>query len=268
MSYKINLSKNIQSEVQNVIDSQLKKTLDLLLDKNRSEAKKIHDIRKVFKKIRALLKLIKYDLKDKDIYTTQNEYYKNIGKLFSQSRDNVVLVKTFDKIIEKYELDRDKYNNPIQYLESTHNQEKFTVLLKEMEERRKTVWVYQLKKKKKPLKKGLKKTYKKLKKRKKKAYKTNSDADFHEWRKAVKNYMYQLKLLQKNFPKKIKKSLKKIKKLADILGFDHDISVLKALLLSKNSNDPLVRYLEKEQKHLRKKASKIKVKGFHKRWNS
>jgi CHAD domain-containing protein len=268
MSYKINLSKNIEEEVKNVIDSQLVKILHVISNEKISEDKKIHKIRKILKKIRALLKLIKYDLKDKDIYTAQNEYYKNAGKVFSQARDNTVLVKTFDKIIEKFDLDRDKYTNPIQYLENTDNQENFTMLRKEIKQIRKTLWIYQLKKKKKPLKKGLKKIYKKLQKRKKRAYKTHSDTDFHEWRKAVKNYMYQLKLLKKNLPKKAKKTIKKIKELADILGFDHDISVLKGFLLSKNINDPLVKYLEKEQKYLRKKASKIKIKGFAKKWNS
>ena len=61
------------------------------------------------------------------------------------------LGQAFDKIIEKFDLDRDKYTNPIQYLENTDNQENFTMLRKEIKQIRKTLWIYQLKKKKKPL---------------------------------------------------------------------------------------------------------------------
>ncbi len=262
MSYNLKISKNIQKEVQKSVDFQLEKILLTLSDDVISQEKKIHKIRKVFKKIRALLKLIKYDLKDKEVYTTQNQFYKNASKVFSKARDNVVLVKTFKKIVKEFDLDQDKYNVLVQYLEPINTEEKFKMLKKQIKQMKKKLYLYQLKKKEKPLKKSLKKIYKKLKKNKKKAYKTNSDADFHEWRKAVKNYMYQLKLLHKNFPKSAKKSIKKLEKLADILGFDHDITVLKSFILSKHSHDPMVKYLEKEQKYLRKKASKIKLKNL------
>jgi CHAD domain-containing protein len=265
MSYHINLDKKSEHQIQKAFDFQLKKVLKLLRNKKITEEKKIHGLRKRFKKIRAFLKLIKYDLKDKNLYKTENNYYKDAAKRFSNARDNVVLHQTFHKIVKKYDLDQNEKPHTLKNLPLSNNSKEFISLKKEIEQKRKKLSVFKLKKKEKPFKTGLKKSYKKLLKKRKKAYTSFSDSDFHEWRKAVKNYMYQMELFHKVLPKKLNKKLKKLKKLADILGFDHDISVLKESFYQHDKKHFMIHYLEKEQKSLRKKASQIRLKGL--KWN-
>ncbi|MFP4333439.1 MAG: CHAD domain-containing protein [Campylobacterales bacterium] len=265
MAYHINLSKNIEKEVQDALDFYLLDVLHTLSDSKITQAKKIHNIRKSFKKIRAILKLAKYDLKDRETYVTQNNYYKYAGKRFSDSRDHLVLKKTLNKIAEKYDI-KDKIEfSSLESLNTNVNSDKFTVLEKEIQLKREYLNIYKLKKKKRPLKAGLKKIYKKLIKNRKKAYSTYKDSDFHEWRKATKNYMYQSKLFKNTLPKKLKKKTKNLKKLADLLGLDHDISVLKEFILNQNKkNTSIIYYLEREQSILRAEASKIRLEALKK----
>lgn len=69
--------------------------------------------------------------------------------------------------------------------------------------------------------------------------------------------MYHLKLLQNNLPLVCKKQLDHLKELADILGYDHDITVLKLFLKEHKLYNQTGYYLTKEQKYLRDKAYKV-----------
>jgi CHAD domain-containing protein len=52
----------------------------------------------------------------------------------------------------------------------------------------------------------------------------------HEWRKRVKDLWYQERLLEETWPGVLKAQAKEAKKLSKILGEDHDLAVLSALL--------------------------------------
>lgn len=265
MTYRIDFSKNTKAEIQNALDFYLLEILYTLNNNKIARAKKIHNIRKSFKKIRAILKLIKYDLKDKRTYVTQNNYYKYAGKRFSGSRDNFVLKKTFNKIAEKYGIEDKIESSSLKELNTDEDNDKFSVLKRELQLKREHLGIYKLKKKKRPLRAGLKKIYKKLIKNRKKAYLSYKDSDFHEWRKAIKNYMYQVELFKNALPKKLNKKTKRLKKLADLLGLDHDIAILKEFIFHQDEkNTTMICCLRTEQNALREEASKIKLKAFKK----
>lgn len=262
MSYRLKISKQQELEVHKTFDTQLKKILDLISDHKLNEEEKIHEIRKSFKKLRALLKLIQYDLKDRKVYSIQNEYYKNASKRFSSSRDNSVLRETYESLIKKYHIPLQLDKNLLQDSPILDHPQEFKLLEQELLQKRLTLHIYQLKNKKYPFKKGLEKIYQQLLINKKRAYKTYEDEAFHEWRKSVKNYMYQLHLFQDILDKKMKKKLNSLNKLSELLGKDHDLSMLKEFFFLRNPNDLIIDYTKKEQKHLRKKASSFKLKGL------
>jgi CHAD domain-containing protein len=56
------------------------------------------------------------------------------------------------------------------------------------------------------------------------------DLDFHEWRKRAKFLGYQARMIRPIWPKRLVKLEKRLDKLQEILGADHDLSVLKGLL--------------------------------------
>lgn len=105
-------------------------------------------------------------------------------------------------------------------------------------------------------------------------------SDFHEWRKRVKYHVHHAKLLRPLWPKVNKAWRKEAKALSDILGNDHDLVLLDALLqteyeelASDQIRKRLQKVIRKEQQHLREQAWEIgqrlyaeKPKALKKRW--
>ncbi len=53
------------------------------------------------------------------------------------------------------------------------------------------------------------------------------EGDFHEWRKQVKYFAAQTRLLEPLRPKRFKKLSRTLDRLAELLGDEHDLSVLR-----------------------------------------
>jgi CHAD domain-containing protein len=252
----------LEQKVQRILDTRLLEIINVIIDQKLTEEKKIHEIRKGFKKIRAFLKLIRHDLKKPQTYVSQNDYYKNASKRFSNIRDKSVLEKTYQLLQKEYDLINQFGKSLLINTISIDNAKAFNILQHELIQKRQTLHIYKLKKEKHPLKKALNKIYHQLLTNKQKAYESSSDEAFHEWRKSVKNYMYQLELFKNNFPTKIKKELKELKTLADILGLDHDLCVLKEFFYLRDKNSPIILYAIKKQKVLRQKAFKYNLQAL------
>ena len=58
------------------------------------------------------------------------------------------------------------------------------------------------------------------------------DADFHRWRRRVKDHWYQLRLLEAIHPA-LRLRIRRLKRLERLLGSDHNLVVLRALLLQR-----------------------------------
>jgi CHAD domain-containing protein len=56
------------------------------------------------------------------------------------------------------------------------------------------------------------------------------DERFHEWRKRAKDHRYHLELLRDLWPAPVKARRAEVRTLADLLGDEHDLSVLRATL--------------------------------------
>lgn len=266
MSYSINLNKNVEKQSQKVVFSQLKKSIEEIEENSLSMDNKIHQLRKRCKKMRGLLRIIRPQLKKSGVYDAQNQYFKETAKHFSATRDKKMLEETFKKIVLKYNLDENRYTQILTSIESMEVQSEksvqnhFASYRAEYERNRKNIKQYRLKKKNsKALDKGIKKGYKKAKKLKKKAYETQSDKDFHQWRKWVKYHWYQMRLIKKNEKCVLGPRVKLSGMLADILGDEHDLSVFKSFVedVKCENRAEFIGYLKKEQDMLRNTAEKI-----------
>ena len=95
----------------------------------------------------------------------------------------------------------------------------------------------------------------------KKAQHTGDDTDFHTWRKRAKRLFYQLELAQSTKGKKTARAMKKVGKLQQKLGEYHDDVVVEGRLREaatpNSSAKRVLKSLDKEKTHLRKKAVKI-----------
>jgi CHAD domain-containing protein len=63
-----------------------------------------------------------------------------------------------------------------------------------------------------------------------------SDEGFHAWRKRAKDHRYHLELLRDLWPAQIKARRAEMRALGELLGDDHDLSVLRATLTAERAN--------------------------------
>ncbi len=83
---------------------------------------------------------------------------------------------------------------------------------------------------------GLAQVYRSGRKRMKDALTSGNDVAFHRWRVRVKNLYFQLQWLAPLWPKHLRRMTARLTKLQKLLGADHDLTVLKAVL-EKSSDD-------------------------------
>jgi CHAD domain-containing protein len=58
------------------------------------------------------------------------------------------------------------------------------------------------------------------------AYRTKSGADFHAWRRRVKTHRHQIAALETLAPGRLKARIDRLDRLGDLLGDEHDLTVL------------------------------------------
>lgn len=81
----------------------------------------IHDARKRFGKVRAVLRLVRKELRS-DRYQRENKAYRDAGRLLSDVRESSVLPSTVNALLDRHEhlLERDPFEAFVQRLESRH----------------------------------------------------------------------------------------------------------------------------------------------------
>jgi CHAD domain-containing protein len=62
------------------------------------------------------------------------------------------------------------------------------------------------------------------------------DRRFHDWRKRVKDYWYVSRLLRRCWPELMENRVAELKRLSDLLGDDHDLAVMRSLLVHEQAN--------------------------------
>ena len=91
-----------------------------------------------------------------------------------------------------------------------------------------------------------------------------SDENLHEWRKRLKDLLYQLRLLQAAWPTVLGAYVQEAHRLADLLGDDHDLTVLISVLrdsagpatLLPTSADPLIELAAQRRANCRPKPGR------------
>jgi hypothetical protein len=118
---------------------------------------------------------------------------------------------------------------------------------------------------------GLKKIYGRGQKAFATAGSRPTEANFHEWRKRVKDLWHQLCLLSPARPRKLRVRTDDLEKLGDLLGDDHDLYMLREFAVSRFKGTDGAETFEKligsRQEELRLKALKLGKKFYPKKPN-
>ncbi len=241
MTYQFDKSLPLKKNISTIAEEEIEGCFISLNTLNIHEA--IHDIRKRFKKLRALARLVRDEMGEEN-YKQINIYFRDLGREISDLRDltahietlnvlrerygNHLYVNFFNPIITQLEKERDKLENEFrsQNFFSEYLPEKLKYAKEDL-----TRW---------PLNSNdiqvilpsIQRVYKRGQKALNNSYQHPSIENFHEWRKRVKYLWYQTLLLQETWPQFFETMEAEIHLLADYLGNDHDLMVLQKKLNS------------------------------------
>ncbi|MFO8140307.1 MAG: CHAD domain-containing protein [Marinobacter sp.] len=292
MSYKLKRNKTVQKSIRRIGGEQIDKAIAEIDDPKLDRHEAIHQVRKRCKKLRALVRLVRPALGK--TYKCENKRFRDIARNLAGMRDEQSMVEALERLLETLdEAERKKFDGVLGELRARRDaavastEQDPEVLLANARQAlvraRDAVGCWQLDVDGfQAAGGGLAQTYNRGRKAVKRAFKTGSASDFHEWRKRVKYHTHHLQLLEQLWPRVNKAWRNESKALADILGNDHDLAMLDALLESEgeslagdNTRKRLQDLLQKEQQRLRGGAWAIgqrlhaeKPKALKRRWKN
>lgn len=265
--------------VQRILEAWLADAGDSL-HKKRVTDTDIHDARKQLKKSRAALRLLR-DAIGEAVYERENAVLRDTARPLGVARDSKVLIATLDDLVERYapatrSLKLDKFRR---------------VLRKEQREAKQAITVTLVNKQRKALREvaqrsdrwrmngqdwpiiggGLERIYGSGKKKMRTAARSRDTEQLHDWRKQVKYLWHQLQILEPVWPGMLGELADQAHKLAEYLGDDHDLWVLRqklganAAALDARDRDALLALIDRRRRQLQDKACRLGQKIFQER---
>ena len=196
-----------------------------LRDRSVDISRRIHDSRRRFKEIRALLRLFRDQLGEN--FQRENHFYRDVGRAIAAYREAdtaAVAVKRIEGLPDKHltrlqQLVRKEQRSAYQNREEAEAiLENVAALIGDAVQRLPTA--------RRSTERGLKRTIRTGKRAMREAYDSMNAIAFHEWRKRVKDHLFQLQFLS------ITKGQKRLLAASQILGEHHDLEVIRDIVTS------------------------------------
>ena len=240
MAYKLKADEPVADGIKRVILEEIEKAEAMLRQEGEERDAGIHDARKAFKKIRAVLRLVRRDLGS--TYRHENAWFRDSARGLSDLRDAQAVLESFDKLQKAFPdemkakgfgeirlaLARRRTRIGDNDGDLVRNAERVRETLQDVHQR---VAAWDLKRTGfAAVGPGLRATYGRGRRARVEAFRSPSDQAFHDWRKRVKYHWYHMRLLQDSWPPMMKTYRGLLKELAEILGDDHDLVVVKQVI--------------------------------------
>jgi CHAD domain-containing protein len=195
----------------------------------------IHESRKSFKRLRAVVRLARDDLGD-DVYQRENTTFRDIGRSLSELRDRQVVADTLDALLED---NRDELpegdlgplrGRLVDERERVRpNTGSLAEAVAELERARARTagWTFEH-----PdfdaVGPGLRRIYRRGRRAFEVAREDPTIENLHEWRKRMKDLWYAAQILRPASPRRMKALASHAHDVSDLLGEEHDLAVLNA----------------------------------------
>lgn len=243
MAFKLRPGKPFTAEFRSVAASQLSQAIDILEKQPQGPHEAVHEARKKFKRVRALYRLVQSDARE--FRRVENSRIRDMAQTLSAVRDATALVETVDYLaglakspeeisaltqaskglIERRDrIAEEEHDLPAKMAAAAATCRQAVQALQGLQlgdDYRRTA---------KSLGKGWKKQ---LQKAQAALAECDEHADaevFHDLRKAGQTYWMHLALLGGIWPSAMSAKQKQAKQLVDLLGHEHDLSVLTELV--------------------------------------
>ena len=232
MAFEIRLQRDVAAEVRRVAREEVDRAMAALDGAREGKARGIHDARKRFKAIRALLRLVAPRLGP--AFRRENRLYRDAARQLAGVREAQATLEALDRLGNsgdatlRRELEaRDQARRALRL----HDTDALEVLSQDLTEARERVagWPlagggFEI------IEPGLRATYRRGWKGFRRVLRAASATALHEWRKDVKYHRHQLELLIRLWPDVLTGAAARARRLGDLLGDHHDLHELCALL--------------------------------------
>ncbi|MCJ0974215.1 CHAD domain-containing protein [Pseudomonas sp. PS1] len=241
MSYKLRTT-DPAAEVRKVARQGIDSAIESLNVAEAERAEGIHQARKRFKELRALLRLVRQPLGK--AFKAENRLLRDLGRRLAESRDAAAMLESWNLLAEQYPdpLAEPPFSAVRQRLEARARQgesrasgldEHLDAVIDELRALRERSEHWKLAGNGFDLfAAGVRRTYADGCTELARVRLDLSDEQLHEWRKRVKDHWYQTRLLSPSWPKLMQLRSETLKALADRLGDDHDLAVMQQLMKS------------------------------------
>ena len=239
MSFRIEAGEPLPRALRRIVRAQLEEARAAAIDPGLPLGERVHEVRTAMKKVRALNRLVRPALgkpaRDAD------RRLRKIAHSVSALRDAGVILNTFDhaaaggrRASSRAALAGVRARLALHLREQTQAFERARCARRlrsdlAHERRRVDAWMPEADHWN-AIDEGLTDGYRRARKAMAVAYASESGADFHAWRRAVKTHRHQVAALEAIAPRRMKARLHELDRLGDLLGDEHDLTVLEAAI--------------------------------------
>ncbi len=243
MGFRVKSKETASKGLMRLARRQIAKAVRDLSGKHENPDETIHGVRKRLKKIRALLRVVKPELGKKP-YRRQNQLLRDVGRNLSEARDARVLVETLETLVNGLgdDLPRQAIEPVLSQLRDRaacirtelRDQTRWRDLRSTLKDVRDAVneWPFDKDDDWSVVEAGVRRIYEKGYQAHKRALNDTNDETLHEWRKRVKDLWHVLELFRDVRRGFFDSRVEQARELSDLLGIDHDLTVLDATLTS------------------------------------
>lgn len=274
MAYRIRFGESVSDAVRRICLEQLDEAAEDVRGDEVDVHEGVHQARKRFKKIRAVLRLVRPALGD--AYPLENAWFRDEARDLSLLRDASALVETIDRLGETFSDQIDEtflHRTRDAFLERRARVAEEEIDLDgQVEELARAIpdaldrvagWTLAAEGFD-AIGPGFRKTYARGRRAIVVAYAAPTGDHFHELRKRSKYHRYHLRLLQPVWPAVLKPSVRATHDLTDLLGENQDLQVLRTTLLEEpdvlghdRDSQVLLGLVERRQSELRSRAEPL-----------
>lgn len=239
MGYKLR-PQDPAAEVRKVARQGIDKAIEALGVPAGERGEGVHQSRKRFKELRALLRLVRKPLGGE--FKRENERLRDLGRALAESRDATAMLESWSLLAKRFpelfaEPNFQQARRRLQARarqgegETSELDTRIAQVIDELRQARDCIDHWPLKAKGFDLlANGVERTYADGCAELAKVKHDLSDEQLHQWRKRVKDHWYQTRLLTPSWPKLMQLRSDALKRLADLLGDDHDLAVMGELM--------------------------------------
>lgn len=250
MPYRFVDGERADQAIRRIATEQLDQAITELTDGLKADpVEAVHSARKALKKDRSLLRLARGSMKP-SARQRENAAFRSAGRRLSGARDADVMVEALDELAKRYsgQLPERTYAVIREHLHASGQQSRRTLMdsaltgevAQELKAARVRTEQWQLRRGGwKAVETGLLTSYTRGRRAFRRARKEPTVERLHDWRKRAKDHWYHLRLLEPIAPQTMKGQAKEAHRLADLLGDDHDLAVLRQTLFDAGAALPV-----------------------------